>query len=70
MKGKAQFTRDEISAIKGMLHDRGRADRTRQKAIRRKMRRLGFYITDYGEAGFTSGHLDDLIKIGRIKVTD
>ena len=70
MKGQTQFTRDEISAIKGMLHERGRADPDRQKAIRGKMCRLGFYINDYGEAGFTSGHLDDLIKIGRIKVTD
>lgn len=70
MKGKALFTREEISAIKVMLHERGRADRNQQKAIRHKMRRLGFYISDFGGPGLTSGDLDDLIKMGRIKVTD
>lgn len=70
MKGKAQFTRNEIIAIKDMLHDRGQADRGQQKAIRSKMRRLGFYITDHGGPGLTSGDLDDLIKMGSIKVTD
>ena len=70
MKGKTRFTRDEISALKAMLHELRRADRDQQKAIRGKMRRLGFYISDFGGPGFTSGDLDDLIKMGRIKVID
>ena len=70
MQGKTMFTRNEYNTIKDLLHERGRADQDQQKAIRRKMRKIGFYISDFGEAGFTTGDLDDLVTSGRIKVTD
>ncbi len=70
VQGKSHFTRDEIKAIKDLLYDLRRADRDRQKAIRGKMRRLGFYITDFGEHGVTTADLDDLITSGVIKVSD
>ena len=70
MQGKSEFTHDEYDTIKDLLHERGRADRDRQKAIRGKMRKIGFYISDFGEAGFTIGDLDDCIKLGRIKIAD
>ena len=71
VRGNTQFTREQIKAIKGLLHDLRRADRDRQKAIRGKLRKqYGFFITDFGGHGFTTGDLDDLITSGRIKVID
>ncbi len=71
VQGNTQFTREQIKAIKGLLHELRRADRDRQKAIRGKMRKqYGFYITDFGGPGFTTGDLDDLITSRQIKVID
>lgn len=71
VQGNTQFTREQINAIKGLLHELRRADRDWQKAIRGKLRKqYGFFITDFGGPGFTTGDLDDLITSGRIKVID
>ncbi len=71
VQGNTQFTREQIKAIKGLLYELRRADRDRQKAIRGKLRKqYGFFITDFGGHGFTTGDLDDLITSGRIKVID
>ena len=70
MQGKTQFSRDEINRIRDLLQKLRRADRYRQSAIRGRLRRLGFRISDYGGYGFTTADLDDLITSGRITVTD
>ena len=70
MQGKTQFTGEQIKVIKDLLYDLRRADRDTQKVIRRKMRRLGFYITDFGERGCSTADLNDLNTSGQIKVTD
>lgn len=70
MQGKTQFTSEEFEDIKGLVHELRRADRDGQKTIRGKMRRIGFYITDFSGPGFTTGDLDDLVTSGRIKIID
>jgi hypothetical protein len=58
MAGRMSFTRDETEQLRSLLRELRRADRDRQKTIRARMRRMGFYITD----------LDELISRGTIKV--
>ncbi len=70
MQRRSQFTRDEYNTIKDLLYERGRSDRHKQKAIRSKLRKLGFYISDYGALGFTTADLDDMIARGRITITE
>jgi hypothetical protein len=70
MAGRMSFTRDEIEQLRSSLRELRRADRNRQKTIRARMRRMGFYITDFSHDadGFTASDLDDLISRGTIKV--
>ena len=48
MKGKNTFTAKEISYLKQLIRMRVNADRDDQKKIRRIMRSIGFYGSDYG----------------------
>jgi len=43
MKGKAHFTNDEIDKITALIQEKLKAPSHRQKAIRDKIRELGFY---------------------------
>lgn len=70
MQGKAQFTSKEANAIRDLLYEKARADRDRQKSIRGKLRRIGFYISDFGGPDFTAADFTDLVKSGRIKIID
>ena len=64
--GRLSFTADEIAEIRRLLVDLRRADRDRQKAIRAKIRRIGFYITDvsHDAGGFTATDFDALLRRG------
>jgi hypothetical protein len=65
------FTRDEIAEIKRIVREKQTAPADRQKALRAKLRRLGFYISDYSdEPGFVESDVDALIRRGTITVTD
>ena len=66
--GRLSFTADEIAEIRRLLVDLRRADRDRQKAIRAKIRRIGFYITDvsHDAGGFTVTDFDALLRRGVI----
>lgn len=70
MGGRLTFTKDEISEIRSLLRELRRADASRQKTIRARMRRIGFYITDFSHDadGFTVSDLDEMISRGTIKV--
>jgi len=70
MQGKNRFTSIEAQKIKGLLRAKNRADRSEQKMIRRKLREIGFYITDFdnSQAGFTENDFENLIKTGLIKI--
>jgi hypothetical protein len=68
--GRLHFKSAEIAEIRGLLRELRRADRDRQKAIRAKLRRIGFYITDvsHDSEGFTASDFDALIRRGTITV--
>jgi hypothetical protein len=71
MAKRSTFTADEIAQLRRMIREKQTAPADRQKALRGKMRGLGFYITDYADfAGFVESDLDDLIARGTIIVTD
>ncbi len=62
--GRLSFAADEIAEIRRLLVDLRRADRDLQKAIRARVRRIGFYITDvsHDAGGFTATDFDALLR--------
>ena len=70
MKGKNTFTAMEISYLKQLIRMRVNADKDDQKKIRRIMRSIGFYGSDYGIVDCQVSDLEGLIRSGIIKVTD
>lgn len=72
MKGRNQFTRSEINKLKEILEGKVNASSPKQKPFRDKLRRIGFYITDFDKSneGFTKEKLEELIGIGIITVKD
>lgn len=68
MKGKNTFTAMEIYYLKQLIRMRVNADRDDQKKIRRIMRSIGFYGSDYGIVDCQVSDLEGLIRSGMIKV--
>jgi hypothetical protein len=68
VKGKKQFSQSEIAELKSLIKERIKADRSRQKGIRARMRRIGFYGSDFGINDLQPSDFDSLISSGRIKV--
>ena len=68
MKGKNTFTAKEISDLKQLILMRVNADKDDQKKIRRIMRSIGFYGSDYGIVDCQVSDLEGLIRSGMIKV--
>ena len=69
MKGKGTFTQTEISELRDLIKERIKADRSRQKGIRAKMRKIGFYGSDdFGIIDMQPSDFERLINSGRIKV--
>lgn len=69
MKGKDTFTQAEISELRNLIRERIKADKSRQKAIRAKMRKIGFYgLYDFGIVDMQPADFERLINSGRIKV--
>jgi len=69
MKGKNAFTQAEISELRNLIRERIKADKSRQKAIRAKMRNIGFYGSDdFGIIDLQPADFESLINSGRIKV--
>ena len=69
---RSQFSQDEIARLRELLAELRRSDRGRQKAIRGRLRALGFYISDYAAdaRGFTRSDLDELIARGTITISN
>lgn len=68
MKGKNAFTEQEIEVLRGLIRQRVKADSSKQKSIRDKMRAIGFYgRDDFGIVDMTESDLDMLLESGRIK---
>jgi hypothetical protein len=73
MKGQNEFTRTEIDAIRSLLADKQSTSRGRQKQIRTRLARMGFYVSDFSarpDHPFGPADLDRLIDRGRVKVVD
>ncbi len=69
MKGKDTFTLEEISELRNLIRERIKADKSRQKVIRAKMRKIGFYgLDDFGIVDMQPADFERLINSGRIKV--
>lgn len=69
MKGKRKFTKNEIDLIKYLIKQKCSADRNTQKTIRNKIRKIGFYYTDFSNTkGYTPEGFEELIQTGDIKV--
>ncbi|MGH2743242.1 MAG: hypothetical protein ACRDSN_11690 [Pseudonocardiaceae bacterium] len=70
--GRSAFTQKEIETLRANLRELRPAERSRQKTIRARMRRTGFYITDFATdaQGFTVSDFDDLLRRGVIKMVD
>ena len=71
MKGKKVFTKAEIEQLLQLIKERGQAPSDKQKSIRNKMRKLGFYgRDDWGIIDCTETDLIQLISNGKITVKD
>lgn len=71
MAGRRSFTGPEIDELRRLIREKQTADRDRQKFLREKMRRIGFYITDFADySGFTASDFDDLLDRGVITCSD
>lgn len=69
MKGRCVYTFLEIERLKMLIIQRNKADRDKQKSIRRQMRELGFFGgDDFGIRDCKLEDLDRLIRSGKIKV--
>jgi hypothetical protein len=70
--GRNRFTRSEIDELRRLVREKQTADRSRQKTLRARMRRLGFYISDFSadSKGFVVSDLDELIRRGVIAVVE
>ena len=69
MKGRDTFTMDVIKELYQLFLQKDNADYNEQKSIRRKMRRMNFYISDF----YHDMNYEDFIRLcnsGRITITD
>ena len=69
MKGRDTFTMDVIEKLKQLFMEKDKADSDEQMSIRRKMRRMNFYISDF----YHDMNYEDFIRLrnsGRITITD
>jgi len=71
MKKRSAFTRAEIAELKQLIREKQTASADRQNVLRARMRKLGFFITDYADyPGFVESDLDDLVGRGTITLLD
>lgn len=71
MKGKSCFTQHEINQLRILIKERCKAPSNKQKGIRAKMRRIGFYGgDDFGISDMTVEKFEGLIQSKRITIGD
>ena len=69
MRGRKSFSMAEIEKLKQLFMEKDKADSDEQMSIRRKMRRMNFYISDF----YHDMNYEDFIRLcknGTIKITD
>ena len=68
MRGRKSFSMAEIEKLKQLFMEKDKADSDEQMSIRRKMRRMNFYISDF----YHDMNYEDFIRLcinGTIKIT-
>uniref|UniRef100_UPI0027E2E789 hypothetical protein n=1 Tax=Prevotella sp. TaxID=59823 RepID=UPI0027E2E789 len=68
MKGRDTFTMAVIKELKQLFMQKDKADYNEQKSIRRKIRKKGFYISDFAK-DMNSTDFIRLCENGTIKIT-
>lgn len=72
MKSRTEFSQEKITTIKTLISNLKNSNSEEQKKIRRKIRELGFYISDFkstsNNENYTVAEFNNLIKNGIIKV--
>ena len=72
MKRRTEFSQELITTIKTLISNLKNSNSEEQEKIRRKIRELGFYISDYkstsNNKNYTVAEFNNLIKNGIIKV--
>ncbi|MAM29452.1 MAG: hypothetical protein CMC13_10570 [Flavobacteriaceae bacterium] len=70
MKGKNQFSKSEFKQLKILIKEKQTADKTEQKSIRNRIRKIGFYFSDFSnkKKGYDISDLEQLVKTGQIKI--
>lgn len=67
MKSNPSFTKAEADQIVLLIHQKLKADSEKQKSIRNKIRKLGFYASDYG---FRDGYtVEQFLSVAKIMGT-
>ena len=69
-RSRTKFTSAEAVEIRGLLAEARRAERSDQKRLRDRLRRIGFYITDFDLSfrGFGPEAFDRLIAQGSVEI--
>lgn len=68
MKGKRIFTENEKKELMVLIREKCNLPSNKQKAIRDKMRSIGFYATDFGVINLTVEKFEELIRRGGIEI--
>lgn len=64
MKGKATFTKKEADKIIALIRQKVVASQLEQKRLRDKIRKIGFYASDFGiGGGYDEKHFLSVVKI-------
>lgn len=70
-RGKTIFTKEEATEIIALINEKLNSDTNKQKAIRDKIRKIGFYFSDFHTLGKDEYNVEcftDLIKSGEISI--
>jgi hypothetical protein len=70
VKGKNLFFKSEYEQLKTLIKEKQTADKTEQKSIRNRIRKIGFYFSDFSnqKKGYDISDLEQLLKNGEIKI--
>lgn len=64
MKGKKIFTKQEAQTIMNLINEKVKAPRDKQRVIRTKIRKIGFFASDFGlSGGYTSSDFKTYVHI-------
>lgn len=72
MRGKSRFTATEAREIRELLARKTRGSRDEQKQLRQRIRKLGFFISDFqeGSEAFSTADFDRLVSRKVITIAD